>query len=292
MKNKIGIVRLSLSLIFRHLTSRLRVFPSVFVIGATKSGSSSISAIVWDHPAHVAPMKKEHMYLQKLPEFRSNYEKNSLVSTLWGQYYNGHAQYTKLGFRKFFPLKLSFWYRKYIVGQAFTSECDPFNFYCPTAMYRIKAICNTPKIIIVLREPVARAYSDWNMHRFGGETKTFEQCIESELDGSEKKFRKRYLNQSYYLPHLKRWFDNFPSQQIFVIKAEEFFKHPDETAKNIYDFLELEPHEVNWSKVDFQKNSRPYENYIEDQTKNKLKDYFKEHNKEIYNFLGNKFYWP
>lgn len=291
MRKKRNILRLSLTLLFRRLTSRWRVFPSVFVVGATKAASSSITAIVWNHPAHVAPLTKEHMYLQQLPEFRSNYENTPIISKLWGGYKNGHARFTKKGFKKFFPLQISLWRRRYMTGQAFTSECDPFNFYCPQAMQRIKAICNKPKIIITLREPVARAYSDWNMHRNGGETRTFEECIEEEMNGTEKRFRKRFLNQSNYLPHLKRWLENFQPDEILILKAEGYFQNPEETRKKIYSFLQLEPSEVNWDKVNSRSNSRPYVKKIDKQTKEKLKDHFAHQNSELSKLIGSQFDW-
>ena len=45
-------------------------------------------------------------------------------------------------------------------GHAFTSNCNPFNLYCEMATKKIKEITHNPKIIVSVRDPVDRAYSD------------------------------------------------------------------------------------------------------------------------------------
>lgn len=105
------------SLVLRRGTATLRTLPNIFILGATKAGSSSLTSMLWNHPSHVAPFAKELMYLQKLPEFQSNYEYFALAAFLWGRYHNGHATFSWNGYRKFFPLKTTLAQRK-IQGKA------------------------------------------------------------------------------------------------------------------------------------------------------------------------------
>jgi hypothetical protein len=183
----------------RRLTARLRALPGVFILGATKAGSSSLASVLWQHPAHVAPVKKELMYLQRLPNFTSNYEFHPLAAFLWGRYSEGHARYSLEGYRKFFPHGMTMRLRRLRTGNAFTSDCDPFNLYCPVAMEQIRAFAHRPRFVISLRDPADRAFSDYNMKVSRGnprEERSFEQAIEDELSGRETRFRFRYLHQS------------------------------------------------------------------------------------------------
>lgn len=280
----------TLELTGRRMTSRLRGLPNVFILGATKSGSSSLTSILWQHPAHVSPVTKEHMYLQKLPHFHSNYEFHPWAAFLWGRYRNGHATYSLAGYRKFFPLGMRMRWRRYRLGNGFTSECDPFNLYCPVAMDRIHTFADAPKFIIALRDPIDRAFSDYNMHATRGkQKKTFEQAIEDELAGTEKRFRFRYLNQGIYEPHIQRWLEQFPRESFFILSAEDLFENPTEITRQMFEFLDLPqpPSALDLSP----KNVGEYAKRMEPATRRKLAEYFRPHNERLYALLGRDLGW-
>ena len=271
-------------LVFRRLSAFGRALPSIFILGATKSGSTSLTMLLWNHPAHQEAFAKELMYLQKLPEFDSAWEWHPIVAFLWGQVKNGHARYCLGGYRKFFPLKMSMMLREARVGHAVTSECDPFNIYCPTAMERIQSFARDPRFIVSLRHPIDRAYSDYNMHstRIGDERRSFEQCIEDELSGQETRFRKRYLGQSIYEPHLRRWIDAFGRERFLIVKAEDFFRNPAQIASQMFAFLGLPEVPVDTSPG----NVGRYASDLEEATQHRLREYFRPHNQKLQELLG------
>lgn len=168
-----------------------------------------------------------------------------------------------------------------------TSDCDPFNLYCPVALERIKVFAKHPKFVISLRDPVARAYSDWNMHRLEDETRSFEQVVNDELSGKEQRFRKRFLNQSIYEPHVRRWFENFDRSQILIIQAETLFAEPKQTANQLFDFLELPSHATDLSR----KNASPYQKELNAETTERLRAYFEPYNQRLYELVGQDFGW-
>lgn len=277
-------LRWGLRLIGRRMTAKLRGLPSVFILGATKSGSSSLTSILWQHPAHVPPVTKELMYLQRLPHFKSNYEFHPFAAFFWGRYRNGHATYSLDGYRKFFPLRMR------MHGNEFTSDCDPFNFYCPVAMRRLQAFADAPRFIISLRDPVDRAFSDYNMFASNvKKSRTFEQAIEDELAGTEERFRFRYLNQSIYEPHLRRWLEHFPRESFFILSAEDLFENPTKVARQMFEFLNLPqpPDALNLSP----RNVGKYEKSMELTTRRSLAEYFRPHNERLYALLGRDFGW-
>ena len=270
-------------LVARRCSAFARALPSVFILGATKAGSTSLTNMLWKHPAHVSPFTKELMYLQKLPGFVSQWEWNRAVAFVWGRMANGHAEYCVDGYRKFFPLKLNMLCRAAIRGQAVTSECDPFNLYCPTAMERIQKFAKDPRFVISLRNPIDRAYSDYNMHFTRmGERRSFEQCIDDELSGRETRFRKRFLNQSIYEPHVSRWMEAFGRERFLVLKAEDLFSDPERAASDMFAFLSLPKVTPDLTP----NNTGRYSERLSKDTRNRLAEYFAPYNDRLFDLVG------
>jgi hypothetical protein len=284
IRRKLYLGSKSLELVYRRLTAVGRALPEVFILGATKSGSTSLTLILWDHPEHVPAFAKELMYLQQLPEFTSAWEWHPIPAFLWGRYTNGHAKYCLGGYKKFFPLKMTMARRAARTGTAVTSDCDPFNLYCPVAQQRIKAFARDPRFVVSLRNPIDRAYSDYNMHftRDRTEHRSFEECIDDELTGREKRFRKNYLHQGIYEPHLRRWFDAFGRERFLVIDAEQFFVNPAKVASDMFSFLGLSDVPVNVSPG----NVGAYSTEMKPETRQRLKEYFTPYNQALRDLLG------
>jgi hypothetical protein len=276
------------TLVYRRLTAKLRVLPGVFSLGGTKCGSTSIAYLLRQHPAFVSPFKKELMYLQRLPNFESNYEYNQRIAFFWGRYNGGSAEYSALGYRKFFPLRSEIERKKRSYGTAFTADCDPFNFYCPVATQRIKNLVPDAKFIIVLRNPVDRAYSDYNMYRDrAGETRTFEQVVRDELSGTEKRFRRKFILQSMYATHLRRWFTEFPRDRFIVLRSEDLFLNERSVAAEIFSFLGLPVVQT----VPVKMNGGSYACHLSPEQRAKVRELFKDEIGEISRILSRDMHW-
>lgn len=275
----------SLELLYRRGSAVGRTLPNVFILGATKSGSTSLTLMLWNHPAHVPAFAKELMYLQQLPQFISAWEFHPVPAFLCGRYENGHAKYNLGGYKKFFPLKLTMATRAARHGgRAITSDCDPINLYCPVATQRIKDFADDPRFIVSLRNPIDRTYSDFNMAftRDRTERRSFEECIEDEMAGRYKNFHKRYLYQSIYEPHLRRWIDAFGRDRFLIINAEQFFSNPAKVVSQMFRFLGLADVPVNMSPG----NVGKYSSEMKDETRQRLREFFHPHNEALRDLLG------
>jgi hypothetical protein len=278
---------LLLNLFYRRITAGFRVLPQVYILGATKCGTSSLAGLLWAHPAHVAPLAKELMYLQNLPGFHTNYEYHAALARLWGELQDGHSSFSVLGYRKFFPTWAAMLVRRVSTGRSISSDCDPFNLYCPTAMQRIARLPGTPKFIISLRDPVARAYSDFNMQFGARQSWSFEECIERELTGEQTAFRHCVLRQGIYEPHLRRWFATFGRQRFLILRMEDFADRAAEVVAQVFEFLEL-----GHSAQDLpQLNARPYARAITPASEAILRAFFRPHNERLYSLLGRDMGW-
>lgn len=99
------------------------------------------------------------------------------------------------------------------------------------------------KWIILLRHPVDRAYSQWNMwHRLGRDTSDFASAIPEEevrcrtaLPLQHRYFS--YADSVFYSEQLRRIWRYFPRQQTLILKSEEFRSNPRDVLAQVPDFL-------------------------------------------------------
>ena len=100
------------------------------------------------------------------------------------------------------------------------------------------------KIIIVLRNPIDRAYSGyWHSVHIAGEKLSFERAIEIESERiKQNSFNMKFYSYVYrgdYFCQLKPYFDIIPRSRIFVLISEEYFSNTNMVLKQITDFLNV-----------------------------------------------------
>lgn len=281
-------------LLLRRATARWRALPNVFLIGAVKAGTTSMAAYLERHPAYLPAYTKELMYLQDLPGLAGNEAIHGVLGTVWGKYNPDHP----LGYRKFFPLisemrKTA----KEMRSPVATGDHTPFYLYCPVALRRIREITPKARVIVLLREPVARAYADYTMHRARNplETRSFEQAIDDELAGRPapvggEGFRTRYLYKSTYAPHVRRCQEIFPRDRLLILRSDDFF-HRDRTAdvmRRVFRFLDLEAVAMEEFPIH---NQGTYDHPMQPELRKKLQNHFRPHNEELAALLGGDFQW-
>ena len=279
-------VRRGLDLMWRRATASQRALPDHFILGATKCGTTSLAHYLSLHPACVPAYTKELMFLQDLPHFESNYQRQRVIRWAWGEYGEDLSTY-----RKFFPLEQELRAVSESLGvTARTGDHTPFYLYCPVATRRIFKMAPAARLIVLLRDPVARTFSDYNMLRDRNplETRTFEQAVEDELSGACRDFRRTYLHQSLYAPHLKRWLATFDSDQILILDSRELFRDKAATLGRVFEFLDLPPYEPTELPV---KNKGRYREPMMPKTEARLREYFRPHNQDLYELLGRDFGW-
>ena len=112
--------------------------------------------------------------------------------------------------------------------------------YYPHALERIASYNPKMKLIISLRNPVGRAFSQWNMRRGKGqEPLEFIDALkrDQEIGIWQGPRGNAYLARSFYAPQLEQVFKLFPREQVFILKFEEFRTDPFPILDRIFDFL-------------------------------------------------------
>ena len=262
----------------RLVTSPLRKFPDFIIIGAAKSGTTSLYDYIGQHPEI---------------DFLANYKgKSSLEKEIY--FFDERFQLGRFWYKSHF----SFIFSKKKIGEA-----TPNYLHHPLAPDRIKKTIPNCKFIIILRNPVDRAYSDYNMKiRLNMEKLSFEDAIkleEERLSGEREKILNNeryfshnltiysYLNRGIYIDQIKTWTKLFPKKKILILQTEELELNPNKVLKQVFEFLNLHDFEV---KNMTRKNTGSYK-MMNPKTREWLIEYFKPHNERLYKYLGQNMCW-
>jgi hypothetical protein len=226
---------------YRRLTASFRGLPDFLIIGGRKCGSTSIYHYLTEHPCVLPALKKEVFY------FTHFFEKGEM----W--------------YRLHFPTVLERWLYTQTTGvRSITGEASPNYIQCSLAPERVYAMNPAVKLIVVLRDPVAAAYSAYQFGILRGsytaDRLRFRDIVENELsqlacskslhpDANPGLLLPRYV----YVDQLSRWFDIFPAAQIQILFLETFALAPQEHYDQLVQFLGLpsyhlttfEPHNTN-----------------------------------------------
>lgn len=125
-------------------------------------------------------------------------------------------------------------------------EATPIYLYWPNCLERIAAYNPAMKLIVLLRDPVERAWSQWRMeHVRGHDSQSFAWCIregrmrlfEGEPWGVHRQFS--YVERGFYGEQMERLFGLFPRDQVLVLRAEALRDEQAATLAAVRRFLGL-----------------------------------------------------
>lgn len=247
--------------VWLQASASARVLPDFLIIGAQKAGTTSLFAYLLEHPQMVAPFKKEVRF--------------------FGQNYGNGINW----YRAHFPLKFK------MKSGLQTGEASPFMLASPQAPSQLAKWIPQAKLIALLRDPVARAFSHFKMNvRSGRETNNFKQAIAIEdkriAQGGLDTFG--YLTKGKYADHLERWSQHVPRINILVLKSEDLFSNPGSVHAQVLKFLGLPDHKLStYPAYNLDKKSDPLSASLE----RKLREYFQPYDQRLVDLLGPHFAW-
>ena len=170
-----------------------------------------------------------------------------------------------------------------------TGSCTPIYIYWKPAMERIKNYHPGIKLIILLRNPIDRAFSHWNMYRERNqESLGFLEAIAEESNRIRAALplqprRTSYLDRGFYFEQMERVFRFFPREQVHVIKFDDFRKKTPEVVNGVFSFLGVKP----LSKVKNRPQNRiPYERVMTREERQYLYELYKTDIARLEQLLG------
>jgi len=268
-------------LTLRTATSPWRSLPHFIIIGAQRSGTTSLFTYLRNHPHIVPPVTKEVHY------FDLHFHRD----ILW---YLAH-----------FPTVRRLRQREETLGgRVLTGEASPYYLFYPPAPGRIAQLLPGVKLIATLRNPITRAYSHYHVEiQRACETLSFPQALQAEeqrlagelekvlADGRYRSFTRwhcSYLAKGIYADQLPVWLNLFPREQFLILRYEDLCTRREDTLARLCAFLDV-PYLDSVPYV--QKGQRSYLPLDDPATRRWLADYFRPHNQRLYKLLGVDFEW-
>lgn len=247
--------------------------PDFLIIGAQKCGTSSLFYLLNQHPDLNLPSVKEIQF------FTLEYDKG------WNWY------------KKQFP-------SGHILARKMTGEASPYYLYHPLVPARVARHLPAVKLIIMMRDPVDRAYSHfWHEKRYQNEwLGDFEEAVALEHERTsleeEKLIRNEithsqpfrsfgYIARGLYYKQISRWLQYFPLNQMHFIKSELFFQNPEKDLTELFRFLRIS------TKIPENLTPQNTNEYPEmpSEIRKKILGYFREDQEKLAALLGQPFQW-
>lgn len=205
---------------------------NAFIVGAAKSGTTTLYYLLEQHPEVCTPAVKEPNYFSNIANEDDPVKPGSGPgddSTVWTR---GLKQYHQL----YRPRK----------KHAVQLDASVSYLYSTTAATHIADYDADSRIIIVLRDPVERAFSHYkHLLRDGRETVSFEEAIDLETSRMAKgwEFSWHLTRMGLYSEQIQRYLDCFPRDQLYIVTLEDIKKDLATVIDDITDFLGLTPFE-------------------------------------------------
>lgn len=262
----------------RHATWQLRALPDFMIIGAQKSGTTSLFYYLSQHPQLApSPIKGIHYFDGGNLPGLENFAK-------------GEAWY-----RSHFPLR-----SQMRTGQL-AFEASPLYLFHPLAPKRIFDLVPHVKMISILRNPTDRAISHYyHVKRHHLEPLPILDALQQEEQRLEPALRDGVFNGSEFLQYtyksrgrykeqLERYYEYFPREQILVLNSEEFFREPGVTLAEIFHFIGVD---ANYQVKDLTlKNPARTRYQVDTEVYDYLNGYFRSANHDLYALLGRDLGW-
>lgn len=217
----------------------VRMKPKLVIVGAQKAGTTTLFDVLAQHPRIIAPHLKEISFFSDDEAYAKGME----------------------GYWSRFPRK------SLLSGYRITFEASPMYLFHPLAAERIarhlpKALC-----LAVLRDPVERAYSAWNMyhqfrnkarHAYLYDPRTFEEAVADEMAGKKERRARMYLQRSLYAPQLERYLVHVGSDRLMVKGFGQLKRDAHGLLAEVLAYLSLDPFPKEHPALLARSNERTY----------------------------------
>jgi hypothetical protein len=191
----------------------MKKWPNFFIVGAPKAGTTSL-----------------YEYLKQIPGVYMSPEKEP-------RYFSPNYQYRRIGNQEKYLQLFSASKDEKIIGEA-----SPSYLRDPDAARLIHETIPDAKIVILLRDPVERAFSHYLMYLQRYTIKSsFSETIRIDLKILRKdKQIEGILEAGFYYEQIKRYIEKFGKNQVKILVFEEFIKEPKKTVEDVLRFCGIE----------------------------------------------------
>jgi hypothetical protein len=262
---------------FRRMQPVQRALPNFIVIGAQKSGTSSMFSYLKQHPQVLRPIFKEpyffdRQYHRGLRWYGSNFAAQRAVNRLNDRLGRAHL----------------------------TFEATATYIFDEQVPARIARDLKTRKFILLLRNPADRVISAyWHARRMGIESRSLTEVVETdqrryeaELSGKQDNglaptTRPNFLKRGIYHEAVARWQSVFSPADLLVLQSETLFADPAKVMTQVFQFLELpQP-----AHIDFEPQNVGGYKERDAEVRKVLQDFYRPYNEKLNSLTRTKLDW-
>lgn len=201
---------------------RESIWPNFYIVGAVKSGTTSLYAYLRQHPQVFLPVRKEpHFFTQPHPSREQAHLIRYVADVKhYQRLYRGADAFPRIG------------------------DASPSYLWCPEAAQRIHRVAPDAKIIAILRDPVERAYAQYLMDFTEGAIHLpFAQALRRDWERSDKGWgvSQLYVELGQYSEQIRRYQALFGRDQVLVLLLEDLKRRPRMVLERVTEFLEIDP---------------------------------------------------
>ncbi len=199
----------------------MRLFPNLFIVGAAKAGTTSLYAYLKQHPQiYMSPVKEPHFFSRVNPRR----EQRHIVQAI-----REREAYLALF--------------EGAEGYPVAGEASPSYLWDKEAPYRIREAVPDARIVILLRDPIDRAYSHYLMDvREGIQALPFYEALVKDYQSREKGWgiSHLYVELGLYYEQVKRYIETFEKDRLLILMFEDLRRDPRMVVRKVIDFLDLD----------------------------------------------------
>jgi hypothetical protein len=187
--------------------------PNLFLVGVLKGGTSTLWAYLDQHPdIFMSRVKEPHFFTAADPSRTA-------------------------------PVKDQRAYLNLFAGahESIRGEASASYFTDLASPPAIKRAVPEARILVILRDPVERAYSHYlDMVGFGEESRSFAEAVEAEIAGERPDHTEPYVNRGFYSEPLGRYLETF-GDNVHVLFLETMASDPRSDLREVFEFLQVDP---------------------------------------------------
>lgn len=265
-------------------TAGQRVVPDYFVVGTKRGGTTSLWNWLDAHPQVLSMFPRVRGL--KSPEF---FFDEGARGERWYRSHFHTRTYRSIHTR--------------LRGGAVNGEASPYYMYGPHIPRQLARSAPEARIIVLLRNPVERAYSHfWERTGRGVETLSFAEALAAEerrtararlrVEADPSCYEPAYDYFSYrhrgiYLPQLQRIHDSFPAEQVLLLRSEDLYADPQAAFDSTCEFLGISHHLIGSPSRHNEIRRDP----MDPQVRQQLAEFYAPHNAELEAYLGRRLGW-
>lgn len=257
---------------WRLATHRYRQLPGAVIVGAQKAGTTQLHLSLTRHPRCFSGATKELQYFSKrrdrpLSWYRAQFPLTRTVTRVGG----------------------------------LCLESTPSYLPTPQALRMMRDVLPDAKVIVLLRDPVSRAFSHYQHYKTRHlESREFREVVNESV--SKPKYTPTrgaalpvdaepmlgYVARGYYALQIELLLKTYPREQVLIIDSDNLFDDTNAVCQRVFDFFGLESHSMPTKKIH---NRGYYREVIDPATVQLLRDHYRAHDQLLVELLGRRFRW-